>query len=196
MCCTSSRRKNPTGVIVQFGGQTPLNLARRWPPRASHHGYPAGKHRPGRRPRRVSGHAEKAGLMQPDNGTAHSIDEAMAMADTIGYPVIVRPSFVLGGRAMKIVYDPKDLENFTRLAILASPGHPGAHRQVSGRRRGSGCGRHQRRAGHHHRRHHGAHRGGRGSFRATAPVSCRPTASQACMDETDHRCHQSHGPPN
>jgi carbamoyl-phosphate synthase large subunit len=63
-------------------------------------------------------------LMQPANGTALTIADALAIADTIGYPVIVRPSFVLGGRAMKIVYDPKDMENFTRLAILASPGHP------------------------------------------------------------------------
>ena len=67
---------------------------------------------------------KKLGLKQPANGTALSIKEALAIADDIGYPVIVRPSFVLGGRAMKIVYDPKDMENFTRLAILASPGHP------------------------------------------------------------------------
>jgi carbamoyl-phosphate synthase large subunit len=67
---------------------------------------------------------KKLGLTQPANGTALSISGALAIAEEIGYPVIVRPSFVLGGRAMKIVYDPKDMENFTRLAILASPGHP------------------------------------------------------------------------
>jgi carbamoyl-phosphate synthase large subunit len=66
----------------------------------------------------------KLGLVQPANGIALSIAEARLVAERIGYPVIVRPSFVLGGRAMKIVYDESELENFTRLAILASPGHP------------------------------------------------------------------------
>jgi carbamoyl-phosphate synthase large subunit len=67
---------------------------------------------------------KKLGLIQPDNGTALNVAEAVAVAEAIGYPVIVRPSYVLGGRAMKIVYDSQELKNFTRLAILASPGHP------------------------------------------------------------------------
>jgi carbamoyl-phosphate synthase large subunit len=66
----------------------------------------------------------KLNLVQPANGIAMGIEEAVAVATTIGYPVIVRPSFVLGGRAMKIVYNEEELKNFTRLAILASPGHP------------------------------------------------------------------------
>jgi carbamoyl-phosphate synthase large subunit len=67
---------------------------------------------------------KKLGLVQPDNGTATNVDEAVEVAATIGYPVIVRPSYVLGGRAMKIVYNREALENFTRLAIEASPEHP------------------------------------------------------------------------
>jgi carbamoyl-phosphate synthase large subunit len=66
----------------------------------------------------------KLGLFQPANGTAMSEKEAVQAAETIGYPVIVRPSYVLGGRAMKIVYDRDSLVNFTRLALEVSPEHP------------------------------------------------------------------------
>ncbi|MBU4345580.1 MAG: carbamoyl-phosphate synthase large subunit, partial [Proteobacteria bacterium] len=117
--------EKPMGVIIQFGGQTPLNLA---VPLAK-----AGVPILGTQPESID-RAEnrelfqamlnKLGLVQPANGTAVDVEEAVAVAEEIGYPVIVRPSYVLGGRAMKIVYDRKDLENFTRLAILASPGHP------------------------------------------------------------------------
>jgi carbamoyl-phosphate synthase large subunit len=117
--------ERPMGVIVQFGGQTPLNLA-------------AGLHQAGvpilgTQPESIDRAEDrkhfqvllkKLNLMQPDNDTALTVEEAVAVAETIGYPVIVRPSYVLGGRAMKIVYDRRGLENFTRLAIMASPGHP------------------------------------------------------------------------
>ncbi len=118
-------KEKPFGVIVQFGGQTPLNLAT---PLAK-----AGVPILGTHPDSIDRAEDrklfqtmlhKLGLVQPANGIALSFDEARLVAETIGYPVIVRPSFVLGGRAMKIVYNPKELENFTRLAILASPGHP------------------------------------------------------------------------
>ena len=118
-------KEKPAGIIVQFGGQTPLNLST--PLHAE--GVPI----LGTQPESIDraedrelfqAMLKKLSLMQPANGTALSIAEALTIADTIGYPVIVRPSFVLGGRAMKIVYDPKDMETFTRLAILASPGHP------------------------------------------------------------------------
>jgi carbamoyl-phosphate synthase large subunit len=66
----------------------------------------------------------KLDLVQPDNGTAVTVEEAVVVAEKIGYPVIVRPSYVLGGRAMKIVYDRKELENFARIAIRESLGHP------------------------------------------------------------------------
>jgi carbamoyl-phosphate synthase large subunit len=118
-------KEKPFGVIVQFGGQTPLNLAT---PLAR-----AGVPILGTHPDSIDraedrelfqAMLKKLDLVQPANGTALSIAEACAVAEQIGYPVIVRPSFVLGGRAMKIVYNRRELENFTRLAILASPGHP------------------------------------------------------------------------
>ena len=118
-------KENPDGVIVQFGGQTPLNLSTPL--------FQEGVPILGTQPESIDraedrelfqAMLKKLNLMQPANGTALSIDAALAIAEEIGYPVIVRPSFVLGGRAMTIVYDPKDMENFTRLAILASPGHP------------------------------------------------------------------------
>ncbi|MDL2322156.1 carbamoyl-phosphate synthase large subunit, partial [Desulfosarcina sp. OttesenSCG-928-B08] len=117
--------EKPDGVIVQFGGQTPLNLSTPL--------FEAGVPILGTQPESIDRAEDrelfqamlnKLGLTQPANGTATTIAEALSIADDIGYPVIVRPSFVLGGRAMKIVYDPRDMENFTRLAILASPGHP------------------------------------------------------------------------
>ncbi len=117
--------EQPMGVIVQFGGQTPLNLA-----------VPlqrAGVPILGTQPESIDRAEDRklfgamldtVGLVSPANGTATSIDEAVAVAERIGYPVLVRPSYVLGGRAMKIVYDRADLRDFVRLAILASPEHP------------------------------------------------------------------------
>jgi carbamoyl-phosphate synthase large subunit len=117
--------EKPNGVIVQFGGQTPLNLAT---PLAK-----AGVHILGTQPESIDraedrelfqAMLKKLGLTQPLNGTGMEIEECLFVADSIGYPVIVRPSFVLGGRAMKIVYNSEELRNFAQLAILASPGHP------------------------------------------------------------------------
>ncbi|MGD8342048.1 MAG: carbamoyl-phosphate synthase large subunit [Desulfobacterales bacterium] len=117
--------ENPMGVIVQFGGQTPLNLSVGL--------HAAGVPILGTQPESIDRAEDrklfqamlnKLGLVQPANGTALNIDDALTVAETIGYPVVVRPSYVLGGRAMKIVYDQAGLENFTRLAILASPGYP------------------------------------------------------------------------
>jgi carbamoyl-phosphate synthase large subunit len=117
--------EKPMGVIVQFGGQTPLNLSVPL--------HEAGVPILGTQPASIDRAEDrklfqamlsKLGLIQPANGTASSVEEAMAVAEKIGYPVIVRPSYVLGGRAMKIVYFPEDLENFTRIAITESLGHP------------------------------------------------------------------------
>jgi carbamoyl-phosphate synthase large subunit len=117
--------ENPFGVIVQFGGQTPLNLAAAL--------AAAGVPILGTRPESIDraedrelfqAMLKKLGLKQPANGTAMTVADAQKVAADIGYPVIVRPSYVLGGRAMKIVYTPGELEGFTKLAILASPGHP------------------------------------------------------------------------
>ncbi|EMS78996.1 carbamoyl-phosphate synthase large subunit [Desulfotignum phosphitoxidans] len=118
-------KENPFGVIVQFGGQTPLNLATGL--------QKAGIPIIGTSPESIDraedrdlfqAMMDKLGLRQPENGIAHSYDEALAVAREIGYPVMVRPSFVLGGRAMKIVYDEADLESFFDLAIQASPDKP------------------------------------------------------------------------
>jgi carbamoyl-phosphate synthase large subunit len=117
--------EKPDGVIVQFGGQTPLNLAVPL--------YRAGVPILGTQPESIDraedrkqfqAMLKKLDLVQPANDTATSVEDAMRAADKIGYPVIVRPSYVLGGRAMKIVYEKNELENFTRLAIQASPEHP------------------------------------------------------------------------
>jgi len=118
-------KENPFGVIVQFGGQTPLNLATDL--------QKAGVPIIGTSPESIDraedrdlfqAMLEKLGLRQPENGIAHSYKEAVTVARDIGYPVMVRPSFVLGGRAMKIVYDEKDLEEYFDLAVLASPDKP------------------------------------------------------------------------
>ena len=117
--------EKPFGVIVQFGGQTPLNLSTPL--------FQAGVPILGTQPESIDRAEDrklfqamlhKLGLIQPENGTATSVAEAAAVAESIGYPVVVRPSYVLGGRAMKIVYDPKELESFTLLAMAASPDHP------------------------------------------------------------------------
>jgi len=117
--------EKPFGVIVQFGGQTPLNL--------SNSLFQAGVPILGTQPESIDRAEDrklfqsmlhKLGLIQPENGTASSVTEAAMVAETIGYPVVVRPSYVLGGRAMKIVYGPSELESFILLAIAASPNHP------------------------------------------------------------------------
>jgi len=117
--------ENPLGVIVQFGGQTPLNLSVGL--------HAAGVPILGTQPESIDRAEDrklfqamlhKLGLIQPANGTALTVKEAVKVAETIGYPVVVRPSYVLGGRAMKIVYDQAALENFTHLAIEASPDYP------------------------------------------------------------------------
>ncbi len=113
------------GVIVQFGGQTPLNLAAAL--------QENGVNIIGTQPRSIelaedrkhfAALLEKLGLLQPPNGTAVNADEAAAIATRIGYPVLVRPSFVLGGRAMEIVYAEDDLRRYMRNAIAVSPERP------------------------------------------------------------------------
>jgi carbamoyl-phosphate synthase large subunit len=117
--------EKPDGVIVQFGGQTPLNLADRL--------HNAGVPIIGTSPdsidlaedrKRFSELLQKLNIPQPENGTAVSPEEAKTIANTIGYPVVVRPSFVLGGRAMAIVYDEQSLDEYMRTAVDASPEKP------------------------------------------------------------------------
>ena len=119
------QRVHPIGVIVQFGGQTPLNLARAL--EAS--GVPILGTSPesidlAEDRERFSLVIERLGLKQPPNASATRCDEARHIAERIGYPVVVRPSFVLGGRAMEIVYDEPSLDRYVAIAVEASPEHP------------------------------------------------------------------------
>ncbi|MYF97972.1 carbamoyl-phosphate synthase large subunit [Candidatus Poribacteria bacterium] len=118
-------KEKPIGVIVQFGGQTPLNLAMAL--------KEAGVPIIGTSPEDIARSEnrqlfkevlDEIGLMQPPNSTATSSEEAIPIASSLGYPVIVRPSFVLGGRAMQIVYDEKPLQEYMDTAVKASPEHP------------------------------------------------------------------------
>ena len=118
-------REQPVGVIVQFGGQTPLNLA-------------AGLEAAGVKILGTSPHAiqlsedreefakllKELDIPQPENGIARSLEEARGAASAIGYPVLVRPSFVLGGRAMALVEEESRLAEFIQNAIEAAPGQP------------------------------------------------------------------------
>ncbi len=119
------QREQPEGVIVQLGGQTPLKLTR--PLEA------AGVKILGTSPdaidiaedrRRFEKIAREVGLTQPPNGTATSVAEALEAASRIGYPVLVRPSYVLGGRAMQIVYDAPSLEHYFETAVNVSEERP------------------------------------------------------------------------
>ncbi len=117
--------EKPDGVIVQFGGQTPLNLARG----LEAAGVPIIGTSPTAIDRaenrdRFQEIVHKLNLNQPDNDTAMDVEKALVAARRIGYPVLVRPSYVLGGRSMEIVYDPETLRTFMGKALLVSPGHP------------------------------------------------------------------------
>jgi carbamoyl-phosphate synthase large subunit len=118
-------REKPEGIIVQFGGQTPLNLA----VPLMREGAPIIGTSPDSIDRaedrdRFKALLDKLGLRQPNNGTARSFQEAVKVAHQIGYPVVVRPSYVLGGRGMEIVYDDAALEEFMQGAVEVSPDHP------------------------------------------------------------------------
>jgi carbamoyl-phosphate synthase large subunit len=118
-------REKPVGVIVQLGGQTPLKLARGLAAR----GVPIWGTSPdaidlAEDRRRFGDLLAEEDILQPENGSATSLAEAREVADRIGYPVVVRPSYVLGGRAMAIVYDESTLERYMAAAADVSPGHP------------------------------------------------------------------------
>lgn len=117
--------ERPEGVIVQFGGQTPLKLAvplEREGVRILGTSPDAIDRAEDRR--RFSELIHKLGLRQPRSGTAMTVEEARVSAARIGYPIIVRPSYVLGGRAMEIVYDEGSLVDYMQRAVKVSPEHP------------------------------------------------------------------------
>ena len=179
--------ENPLGLILQFGGQTPLNLA----VPLGRAGVPimgTGAEAIDRAEDRklFQQLLKKLGLKQPPNDTVRTVEEALTIAHAIGYPVLVRPSYVLGGRAMQIVADDAALVNFMNWALEASPEHPilidkfledaievDVDAICDGR-------------ANRHRRHHGAHRGGGHPFRrlglraaALFPLPGHPGGNQA-----------------
>ena len=118
-------REKCWGAIVQFGGQTPLNLAASLKKN--------GVNIIGTSPESIeiaedrkyfAAMLDKLGLNQPPNGTATNEEESVAIANRIGYPVLLRPSFVLGGRAMEIIYAEEDVRRYMRTAVEASPERP------------------------------------------------------------------------
>ena len=119
------RLERPRGVVVQLGGQTPLRLTK--PLEAA--GVPILGTSPdaidiAEDRGRFEGLVRRLGVNQPANGTARSVDEAVKVAERIGYPVLIRPSYVLGGRAMAIVYDHGSLRDFFQRAARVAPEHP------------------------------------------------------------------------
>lgn len=118
-------KEKPEGVIVQFGGQTPLNLAQELKDN--------GVHILGTSPESIHFAEDRErfrekmmalNIPQPESGTARSLEEALKIAQEIGYPLMVRPSYVLGGRGMEIIYDEKALKKYAIEAIQVSPEHP------------------------------------------------------------------------
>ncbi len=117
--------EKPEGVIVQFGGQTPLNLAMR----LHQAGVPiigtgADSIDLAEDRKRFGALLSELGIPQPENGMAATAEEAQEVARQIGYPVLVRPSYVLGGRAMAIVYDEESLDQYVRTAVGFTPDRP------------------------------------------------------------------------
>lgn len=118
-------KEKPLGVIAQFGGQTPLNLADDL--------EKAGVHILGTAPSVIDmaedrdlfrAMMDKLGIPMPEAGMAVNVEEALEIAERIGYPVMVRPSFVLGGRGMEVVYDPESLRGYMAAAVGVTPDRP------------------------------------------------------------------------
>lgn len=119
------RKEQPTGVIVQFGGQTPLKIARA----LAAEGVPIIGTTPEAIDRaedreRFQSMIQRLGYKQPNNATVRSVDQAMSKASQIGFPLVVRPSYVLGGRAMEIVYNEKELTRYMTSAVKVSNDSP------------------------------------------------------------------------
>jgi carbamoyl-phosphate synthase large subunit len=118
-------REKPLGIIVQFGGQTPLNISAELEKHGvkilgtSVNSIDIASDRG-----RFGEVMKKYGIPQPESGTAYSVDEAMSIARRIGYPLIVRPSYVLGGRGMEIIHDEEELSHYVSAAVTIMPDKP------------------------------------------------------------------------
>lgn len=122
---TIYEKEKPEGVIVQFGGQTPLNIAQAL--------KDAGVNILGTQPEGIRLAEDREyfrermialNILQPESGIARSLEEAVVLGQSIGYPVMVRPSFVLGGRGMEVIYDEETLKRYAVEAIQVSPEYP------------------------------------------------------------------------
>ena len=154
------------GVIVQFGGQTPLKLAAA----LEKEGIPILGTSPdaidlAEDRERFARLVDRLGLKQPANGMARSREEALAVAERIGYPVLTRPSYVLGGRAMEIVDSPGQLEDYIVTAVQVSGDSPVLIDQYLRDAIEVDVDAHRRRHRRRHRRSDAAYRGGRSPFR-------------------------------
>lgn len=118
-------RENPDGIIVHFGGQTPLKLAKKLTTiGAKIIGTSAKTIDIAEDREKFAKFVEENGLLQPKNGTAYTKEEAISIAQSIGFPVLVRPSYVLGGRAMRIVYNVLELQEYMSEAVSVSEDSP------------------------------------------------------------------------
>lgn len=118
-------REKPIGVILQFGGQTPLKLAKALEKYGvTILGTKAESIDLAEDRKKFKGLIDKLNIKQPPSETVTSLEEALVAAKKIGYPVLVRPSYVLGGRAMEIIYDEKELKKYIEEAVRASEDHP------------------------------------------------------------------------
>lgn len=124
--------EQPIGVIIQFGGQTPLKLALPLQKYLNQHpelptkiwGTSPDSIDIAEDRERFEQICQELGIKQPDNGLARSFQEALEVAQRVGYPVVVRPSYVLGGRGMEVVYSDSELESYMAKAVLIEPEHP------------------------------------------------------------------------
>jgi carbamoyl-phosphate synthase large subunit len=184
--------EKPFGVIVQFGGQTPLKLARD----LEANGVPIIGTTPdsidmAEDRERFQKMLVELKLKQPPNRTARNPEAALALAHEIGYPLVVRPSYVLGGRAMEIVHEQRDLERYMREAVKVSNDSPVLLDRLPERCHRGGRRRDLRRGRRAHRRHHGAHRAGRrafGRFRLLV-AAVQPVKGPAGRTAEPDRCH-------
>ena len=179
-------REKCWGAIAQFGGQTPLNLALALQKNGvniigtSPQGIEIAEDR-----KLFAAMLTKLGIPQPPNGLATNESEALEAAHRLGYPVLVRPSFVLGGRAMQIVYSDPELCHYMRFAVEASSRTARAGGQIPRGRHRSGCRLHRRRrALRRSRARHDCHRRVSGTYRIRRRAFGRrrhgPAAAHAC----------------